>query len=167
MSRDRVVVVVVVVVVVNCEGIGDFDDLLTLTKLCSSQNMDYILLNPLHLLFADMPERASPYSPNSRALLNPLYISIALCEDAQNNAELNTQMQRDDVIALLQSNDQFINYENVSCIKYRLFKTLYNHFEKTACYERRQAFTDFCNVYSSTLKTLESDNLIFDYYIYH
>ncbi|AQP98472.1 4-alpha-glucanotransferase [Pseudoalteromonas aliena] len=146
-------------------GIGDFSDLLALTHLCSAQNMDYILLNPLHLLFADMPQRASPYSPNSRALLNPLYIAIDLCDDAKNNLELNTLMQSEDLISLMQSNEKFINYENVSCIKYRLFKTLYNHFEKTACHERRQAFTDFCNVYSSTLKTLESDNLIFDYYL--
>ncbi|MBZ2191116.1 4-alpha-glucanotransferase [Pseudoalteromonas arctica] len=146
-------------------GIGDFDDLLTLTKLCSSQNMDYILLNPLHLLFADMPERASPYSPSSRALLNPLYISIVLSEDAQNNAVLHDLMQRDDVITLIKSNDQFIDYENVSHIKYALFEALYNQFELTASDERRQAFTDFCNTHSTTLNTLESDNLTFDYYL--
>ncbi|MEI8626286.1 4-alpha-glucanotransferase [Pseudoalteromonas sp. B137] len=146
-------------------GIGDFDDLLTLTKLCSSQNMDYILLNPLHLLFADMPDRASPYSPNSRALLNPLYISIVLSEDAQNNAVLHDLMQRDDVITLIKSNDQFIDYENVSRIKYALFEALYNQFELTASDERRRAFTDFCDTHSTTLKTLESDNLTFDYYL--
>ncbi|MFP3457381.1 4-alpha-glucanotransferase, partial [Psychrobacter sp. SIMBA_152] len=41
-------------------GIGDFNDLLELTTLCAKQKMDYILLNPLHLLFADNPECASP-----------------------------------------------------------------------------------------------------------
>ena len=146
-------------------GVGDFSDLLSLTHLCSAQNMDYILLNPLHLLFADMPERASPYSPNSRALLNPLYIAIDLCDDANNNAELNALMQSDDVISLMQSNDQFINYENVSRIKYTLFKALYSQFELTASNERRQAFTAFCNTHTSTLNTLESDNLTFDYYL--
>lgn len=146
-------------------GIGDFDDLLALTKLCSSQNMDYILLNPLHLLFADMPERASPYSPNSRALLNPLYISIVLSEDAINNENLDAIMQQDDVAALIKSNDQFIDYENVSRIKYTLFEALYNQFELTASDERRQAFTDFCNAHSTTLNTLESDNLTFAYYL--
>ncbi|XQF91699.1 4-alpha-glucanotransferase (plasmid) [Pseudoalteromonas espejiana] len=65
---------------------GDFNDLLELCELCAQQHMDYILLNPLHLLFAEQPERASPYSPNSRALLNPLYISIELCGDRNNNA---------------------------------------------------------------------------------
>ena len=146
-------------------GIGDFSDLFTLTNLCSEQNMDYILLNPLHLLFANMPERASPYSPNSRALLNPLYISIDLCEDANNNAQLSTLMQSDDVVSLTQSNDQFIDYEKVSRIKYTLFTALYNQFELTASKERQQAFTDFCKTNTSTLNTLESLNPLFDYYL--
>jgi 4-alpha-glucanotransferase len=146
-------------------GVGDFSDLLELTRLCSAQNMDYILLNPLHLLFGDMPERASPYSPNSRALLNPLYIAIDLCEDSKNNAALSALMQRDDVIALMQSNAQFIDYKKVSCIKYALFKALYNQFESTASKQRQQAFTDFCNANLSTLNTLESVNPLFDYYL--
>ncbi|WP_351060801.1 4-alpha-glucanotransferase, partial [Psychrobacter sp. TB20-MNA-CIBAN-0197] len=38
-------------------------------------------------------------------------------------------------------------------------------FELTASDERRQAFTDFCNAHSTTLNTLESDNLTFAYYL--
>jgi 4-alpha-glucanotransferase len=33
-------------------------------------------LNPLHALFDDRPEQASPYAPNSRLFLNPLYIDV-------------------------------------------------------------------------------------------
>ena len=49
-----------------------------------------------------------------------------------------------------------------SC-KTALFEALYNQFELTASDERRRAFTDFCDTHSTTLKTLESDNSIFDY----
>ncbi|MFL3651151.1 MAG: 4-alpha-glucanotransferase [Pseudoalteromonas sp.] len=146
-------------------GVGDFNDLLELTALCGTKNMDYILLNPLHLLFANIPERASPYSPNSRALLNPLYISVALSADAQNNTQLNVLMDSDDVIDLLNATDQFINYHKVSQVKYALFKALYNHFELTASNERREAFDKFCNENLSTLSTLNSTEPAFDYYL--
>ena len=146
-------------------GVGDFNDLLELTALCGSKNMDYILLNPLHLLFANIPERASPYSPNSRALLNPFYISVALSADAQNNTQLNALMDSDDVIDLLNATDQFINYHKVSQVKYALFKALYNHFELTASNERREAFDKFCNENLSTLSTLNSTEPAFDYYL--
>jgi len=148
-----------------CLGIGDFNDLLELTTLCAKQNMDYILLNPLHLLFADIPERASPYSPNSRALLNPLYISVALSTDAQNNEQLNSLMESDDVSALLNATDQFINYHNVGQVKYALFKALYDHFELTGSTKRREAFDKFCNENISTLSTLNSAQPKFDYYL--
>ena len=146
-------------------GVGDFNDLLELTALCGTKNMDYILLNPLHLLFANIPERASPYSPNSRALLNPLYISVALSADAQNNTQLNVLMDSDDVIDLLNATDQFINYHKVSQVKYALFKALYNHFVLTASNERREAFDKFCNENLSTLSTLNSTEPAFDYYL--
>jgi len=64
-------------------GVGDFADLLTLVQQSAQHKLDYILLNPLHLLFCQQPERASPYSPNSRALLNPLYLAIDLCTDSK------------------------------------------------------------------------------------
>ncbi|ASM52228.1 4-alpha-glucanotransferase [Pseudoalteromonas espejiana DSM 9414] len=146
-------------------GVGDFNDLLELCELCAQQHMDYILLNPLHLLFAEQPERASPYSPNSRALLNPLYISIELCGDSNNNAQLNTLLQSDEVQAIINKHEQFIDYELVSRAKYTLFNALYTHFEATASSARRDEFNLFCEQNQSTLKTLNSANPSFDYYL--
>ncbi|WP_440056500.1 4-alpha-glucanotransferase (plasmid) [Pseudoalteromonas sp. T1lg65] len=57
---------------------ADFFELHTLVEQCAGRSIDYVLLNPLHLLFEDKPERASPYSPNDRRLLNPLYLSFEL-----------------------------------------------------------------------------------------
>ena len=42
----------------------------------ASRGADVIGLNPLHALFLDRPEHASPYSPASRLFLNPLYIDV-------------------------------------------------------------------------------------------
>ncbi|MBS0531735.1 MAG: 4-alpha-glucanotransferase [Proteobacteria bacterium] len=55
-------------------GIGDFTDLAALLELSTDWGCAGIGLNPLHALFDDRPRECSPYAPNSRLFLNPLYI---------------------------------------------------------------------------------------------
>ena len=58
-------------------GIGDFGDLRALADILKPLGAEVIGLNPLHALFPDDPEHASPYSPASRLLLNVLNIDVA------------------------------------------------------------------------------------------
>ena len=57
-------------------GSGDFTDLEGLIELAAGLGADGVGLNPLHALFDDRPADCSPYSPNSRLFLNPLYIDV-------------------------------------------------------------------------------------------
>ena len=57
-------------------GIGDFGDLRKLVELAADHGADVIGLNPLHAMFPDSPEQASPYSPASRLLLKILNIDV-------------------------------------------------------------------------------------------
>ena len=57
-------------------GHGDFSDLLALIDLAADLGASGIGLNPLHALFDDRAHEASPYFPNSRLFLNPLYIDV-------------------------------------------------------------------------------------------
>ena len=57
-------------------GIGDFTDLARLIEIAAGLGAGGIGLNPLHALFDDRPGDCSPYSPNSRLFLNPLYIDV-------------------------------------------------------------------------------------------
>lgn len=57
-------------------GIGDFGDLAGLAEAAGNMGAAVLGINPLHALFLSAPERASPYSPNSRLALNPLYLDI-------------------------------------------------------------------------------------------
>src|SRR5438270_621845 len=54
-------------------GSADFTDLLGLIELAAALGAGGVALNPLHVLFDDRAEAASPYSPSSRLFLNPLY----------------------------------------------------------------------------------------------
>ncbi len=57
-------------------GIGDFTDLEEMLKLAAGLGAAGVGLNPLHALFDDRPADCSPYAPNSRSFLNPLYIDV-------------------------------------------------------------------------------------------
>jgi 4-alpha-glucanotransferase len=61
----------------SARGIGDFSDLRNLANWAAAKGADAIGVNPLHALFLDAPRNSSPYSPNSRLFLNPLYLDIA------------------------------------------------------------------------------------------
>lgn len=113
----------------NNFGIGDFGDLLRLIEISASQ-IDYILLNPLHELFEHDPERASPYSPNHRCFLNPIYIDIANCLQVlplANKALIFTEYQKQ--LKLLRREEQFIDYTIVSDAKYTLLNEIYEAFK--------------------------------------
>jgi len=70
-------------------GLGDFSDLRALVDLAAAHGADAIGLNPLHAMFSDDPEHASPYAPASRLLLNILNIDVTavpelrLCPETQ------------------------------------------------------------------------------------
>ena len=62
-------------------GHGDFTDLAALLEMVAKLGGAGIGLNPLHALFYDRPGAGSPYSPNSRLFLNPLYIDVEAIEE--------------------------------------------------------------------------------------
>ena len=64
-------------------GIGDFTDLANLIRIAAAQGCAGIGLNPLHALFEDDPT-GSPYAPNSRLFLNPLYIDVEALPEFEN-----------------------------------------------------------------------------------
>ena len=149
------------------QGVGDFADLLALVQQSAQQQLDYILLNPLHLLFCEQPERASPYSPNSRALLNPLYIAIDLCADSINNVELSQYLQSAAATEFKQHIQglQYIDYSAVNQFKYAAFKLLYQHFKNHGSEQRKQHFDEFCQRHEATLSTLKVSNADFANYL--
>jgi len=56
-------------------GIGDFEDLAALaTWAATTQQADYVLINPVHAAEPEPPMEPSPYLPATRRYINPVYI---------------------------------------------------------------------------------------------
>jgi 4-alpha-glucanotransferase len=105
-------------------GIGDFTDLEGLIELASHLGADGIGLNPLHALFDDRPADCSPYSPNSRLFLNPLYI------DVEKLAEFQPRILAEDADALarLRAGDM-VDYVTVAELKWRALRSAFTKFK--------------------------------------
>ncbi|HJU09450.1 MAG TPA: 4-alpha-glucanotransferase [Candidatus Binataceae bacterium] len=135
-------------------GIGDFTDLRTLIDIAAEWGASVIGLNPLHALFLDDPEQASPYSPASRLYLNILNIDVtaipefATCQDAK---PLLISKDFASTLNAVRAADQ-VNYKAVAALKLRMLDLLYADFVKTANPERRQRFEDFVRNRGERLK---------------
>jgi glycogen debranching enzyme GlgX/4-alpha-glucanotransferase len=58
------------------QGIGDFSTLAELGRAAARMGAASVGLNPLHALFPQTRERASPYHPSDRRFLDPIYVDL-------------------------------------------------------------------------------------------
>ena len=104
-------------------GHGDFTDLAALIDIAADRGAAAIGLNPLHALFDNHAEDASPYSPNSRLFLNTLYIDV---EAVPGFPGLDAAGLREEVEDLRRS--EFVNYEGVARAKEKGLRLAYENF---------------------------------------
>ncbi len=115
-------------------GIGDFTDLEALIELAGQLGADGVGLNPLHALFDDRPGSCSPYSPNSRLFLNPLYIDVARLPGGT--------ADDDDDLARLRASD-VVDYAAAIAQKWRALRAAFKVFKAETGGVRRRDFTKF------------------------
>jgi 4-alpha-glucanotransferase len=119
-------------------GIGDFTDLARLIEITAPLGCAGIGLNPLHALFDDRPGDCSPYSPNSRLFLNPLYIDVeALPEFAGDAGAIDGY-----AIARAKAGP-LIDYRAVALQKFAALRRAFANFNDRASPERRADFVRF------------------------
>jgi 4-alpha-glucanotransferase len=119
-------------------GIGDFTDLEGLIELAGGLGADGVGLNPLHALFDDRPADCSPYSPNSRLFLNPLYIDIEKLPEFLPHAS----GQSNDTLARLRASD-IVDYAGVAELKWRALRSAFGAFKVNPKGERQRDFEEF------------------------
>lgn len=138
-------------------GIGDFGDLSRMVTLAAAEGADFVMLNPLHTLFHDDPERASPYSPSDRFLLNPLYIHPDDCEDFGASAAVSELCSSATFRRHLQyiKASGWVDYSAVFKLKYEVFALMFEQFsrhELATDSSRAQAFKAFCQQHHECLQ---------------
>jgi 4-alpha-glucanotransferase len=119
-------------------GIGDFTDLEELIELASHLGAGGVGLNPLHALFDDRPADCSPYAPNSRLFLNPLYIDVEKLPEFQPGVLAGSS----DALARLRA-AQIVDYVAVAELKWRALRSAFEKFATGAATRRRQDFEKF------------------------
>ncbi len=129
-------------------GIGDFGDLASLVRIGRDAGAGVVGVNPLHLLFPHNAAHASPYSPSSRAFLNPLYLDVeavpefAECEQAR-AAALSPEF-RARLVALRET--ELVDYAAVANVKREVLERLHDSFRRrhlAADTDRARAFRAF------------------------
>jgi 4-alpha-glucanotransferase len=111
-------------------GIGDFGHLQALIDRLAAGDADAVGLNPLHALFLDAPDQASPYSPNSRLFRNPLYLDVTAVPDFAESEEARALVESPEVARLLRHarEVEFIDYRTVAEVKLAVLQCLYDSF---------------------------------------
>ena len=118
-------------------GIGDFAHLRTLVEAVAARGGDVIGLNPLHALFLDTPQDASPYSPCSRLFRNPLYLELTAITDFAQCAEARALMDSPAIVAARKG--AFVDYRAVAEFKLAVLEQLYRSFEANYAADGRSA----------------------------
>jgi 4-alpha-glucanotransferase len=119
-------------------GHGDFTDLANLIDIASELGAAGIGLNPLHALFDDRAEEASPYFPSSRLFLNPLYIDVEAIPECPRAALANFESP----VAALRQRD-LVDYAAVAQCKAKALRLAFDAFRKLATQARQRQFDDF------------------------
>jgi 4-alpha-glucanotransferase len=116
-------------------GHGDFTDLRRLIEFAAARGAAAIGLNPLHALFPDRAQEASPYAPNSRLFLNPLYIDVEALPEFSGPADPAA-------LDALRAGD-LIDYPAVATQKFAALRLAYDRFRRDGNALRRADFESY------------------------
>jgi len=113
-------------------GIGDFNDLAKLVRICGKHGAALVGLNPLHSLFAHNPDHASPYAPSSRRFFHILYLDVEAVEEYLHCSEARAQVMAPEFqtrLRVLRRMD-LVDYKAVAAVKMQILELLYDHFRR-------------------------------------
>jgi 4-alpha-glucanotransferase len=119
-------------------GHGDFTDLAKLVEIASGLGASGLGLNPLHALFDDRADEASPYFPSSRLFLNPLYIDVEAIPEFPKQAMSKFAPSIDKL-----RDSAFVDYAGVATSKADALQLAFDMFRERATDHRRSQFDHF------------------------
>jgi glycogen operon protein len=126
------------------QGIGDFTTLALLAQGAAAAGAGTVGINPLHALFPNDPERASPYHPSDRRFLNPLAIDVFGLPDPFLTPRLRAAIEEAQPEARRLSALTVVDYSAVARLKNVIFDAAHSAFEELARNRPRHALIEDC-----------------------
>ncbi len=123
----------------NNMGVGDFSDLKNIMKLASENNIDFVGINPLGVMYYQSKDDVSPYRVFSREFINYLYIDLKKVYEFK---FINIPISIQKKINTLKICDK-VDYFNILTIKLSLLFKMYNVFIKNKNSNRFIKFQNF------------------------
>jgi glycogen operon protein len=133
-------------------GIGDFETLARFGETSARLGGALAGINPLHHLFPDDRERASPYQPSDRRFIDPIYVNI----DAAVEEFGLPKPSKAEVARLCEC--RYIDYPAVWRLKERVLHRAFNAFENTGGAAAFDAFIAAGGAALATHAAFESRN---------
>ncbi len=143
-------------------GVGDLTDLGALVQWAGGMlGAGLVGLNPLHALKNRQPYHSSPYSPQSRAYLNELYVDIERIPEFQACRDAQRLVSSDAFVSRLEAlrKSEWVDYEALAAAKRDVLELLYRSLlseaagpEDIARQERRRTFERFCREQGDSLE---------------
>lgn len=150
-------------------GIGDFSVLEKLVDQVAGAGGSAIGLNPLHALFLNHPENASPYSPCSRLFRNPLYLDVTALADFNDSAEAQAIAAMPDFAKVRESAhaNPLVPYRAVASLKLPVLERCYTQFVSAHLAKhtsRAQAFRSYLAEQGRELEDFATFQALSEYY---
>ena len=145
-------------------GIGDFGDLGALIEWSAARGAAAVGINPLHALFLDAPRDASPYAPNSRLFLNPLYLDVTAVPGFAQSTKARAIAQSDALRSV--RDNELVNYPAVTALKLAVLEQLHREFLEGP-EEGMGALHDFIKMRGSELHRFATFQMLSEHFATH
>ena len=114
------------------QGIGDFTTLARVAAATARAGGCTVGINPLHALFPEERQRASPYHPSDRRFLDPIYIDVECVPDLGASNDARAFLAQGGAQAAALGATAHVDYGAVWALKERLLRASFAAFGKRA-----------------------------------
>jgi len=118
------------------QGIGDFTTLSLVGEATARAGGRIVGINPLHALFAEDRERASPYHPSDRRFLDPIYVDVARVPDFEASRDARALLEKSGSGIANLSMPPIVDYSGVWQLKRAVLDACFAHFERRSPTDR-------------------------------
>ncbi len=110
-------------------GVGDFTTLGDCGAATAQVGGSIVGINPLHMLFGDDRERASPYHPSDRRFLDPIYIDVLSVPDFQASDQARALAASNQKLIETLASIASVDYTRVWEVKRAVLQACFRRFE--------------------------------------